>query len=93
MARLVPVALFLSFVAAPAAAQVAVNPETWRVRDISFAVDPAMQLPGTVVGSNGRLGLGTYGLNTDPTRQRAVTVRDVDAPRRRRAGIGFSMKF
>jgi hypothetical protein len=93
MARLVPVALFLSFVAVPAAAQVAANPENWRVRDISFRLDPAIQLPATAVGSNGRLGLGIFGLNTDPSRQTAVTVREVDVPRRRRVGIGFSMKF
>lgn len=93
MARLVPVALLSVLVAQPAATQVAANPENWRVREIYFTVDRASQLPATAVGSHGRLGLGIFGLNTEPTRQPAVTVRDVDAPRRRRAGVGFSMKF
>lgn len=93
MARLFPVAFLSLLTAFPASAQTTADAENWRVRDVSFALEPALQPPGTTIGSHGRLGLGMFGLKSEQSRQRAVTVREIDAPRHRRAGVGFSLKF
>ena len=93
MVRLVPAVLLLLFASEPADAQSGSSAESWRFREVEFANNPSIQLPAADIGTNGRLGLGIFGFKAESARQRAVTVREVDTPRYRRAGVGFSLKF
>lgn len=93
MVRLVPVTLLLLLASEPADAQSESGADAWRFRQVEYSNNANLQLSATTIGSRGRLGLGIFGFKSDPARQRAVTVREVDAPRHRRAGIGFSLKF
>jgi len=65
----------------------------WRFREVIFRSQPQSLLPGAQLGANARFGLGMFGIRSEATRQRPVTVREIDAPRQRRAGLGFSLKF
>jgi hypothetical protein len=92
MSRLVP-ALLLAFLATvPAAAQTTPTPDAWRISDLLPPGDDR-RIPAFELGPNGRLGLGMFGVKPESARGPAVTVRDVTAPRHRRAGVGFSLKF
>jgi hypothetical protein len=92
MARLHAVALVALLTSIPSAAQT-VGSDNWRFREVRPAVEPARQLPGAKLGANGRFGIGMFGIRDDSARRRPVIVREVDAPRHRRAGVGFSLKF
>ena len=92
MARLMSVALLALIVAAPAVARDS-SPSNWRVGGVNYPNEPAWQLPGARLGDKGRFGVGIFGLRSETARQRAVTVREIDAPRPRRAGVGLSLKF
>ena len=92
MIRLVPVALLAFLATVPAAAQTASTSDDWRFRDIPASAK-SRGMPAIDVGSYGRFGLGMYGVKPESARGPAVTVRDVTAPRHRRAGLGFSLKF
>ena len=92
MTRLVCVALLSTIVTAPAAGQPLANSGAWRVAEISVPTNSA-QLPAVDVGNSGRIGFGMFGLKPETARSRAVVVRDVTAPRHRRAGVGLSLKF
>ena len=92
MSRLVAVALLAFVATAPIAAQTGPNPDAWRIHEISEP-SSSRRTPSVDVGSNGRFGLGMFGLKPESARGRAVIVRDVTAPRHRRAGVGFSLKF
>ena len=92
MVRSVTALLLLTMVAAPAAGQSVAGTNDWRFRDVSFQT-PERQPPSIDVGSYGRLGLGMFGLKSETPRSRAVTGRDLSAPRQRRAGVGWSLKF
>jgi hypothetical protein len=47
----------------------------------------------TQVAPNARLGVGFFGLKRERSGMGAATVREVNAPKTRRAAIGFSLKF
>jgi len=91
MDRLACAALFSVCIAAPVTAQTTSTP-SWRIEEISLAATEP-PLPALAVGSYGRLGLGVFGLKSETVRSRAVTVREISAPRPRRPGLGFSLKF
>jgi len=91
--RLIPALLLTLLVSVPAAAKPAQSHENWRFRDVSFVDSPAFQLPGADIGPLGRIGVGMFGNRDKTARQRAVTVREIDAPRQRRPGVGLSVKF
>lgn len=93
MARLVTIILLSLVAAAPAASQTSSKPDSWRIRKLPMIEPPEWRLPGTEVGSNGRFGLGMFGLKSDALRQRPVTGREIATPRPRRAGVGISLKF
>jgi hypothetical protein len=93
MVRSGPFLLLLTLVASPTHAQEPSNTEYWRLRDVNLTANAAPALPGATIGAGGRFGLGMFGLKLDHSRQRAVIARDIDAPKVRRAGVGFSLKF
>lgn len=92
MTRLVCVALLSAAVAAPAAGQSLASSDAWRLREASVQENNA-RLPAIDLGNNGRVGVGMYGPKPETSRNRAVVVRDVTAPRQRRAGVGLTLKF
>lgn len=92
MARLHCLALLSALIATPLAAETPSTAEPWRIRDVAYA-DPETPLPSVQVGSTARIGFGIFGLKAETKRRKAVTVRDVSAPRHRRAGVGISLKF
>lgn len=47
----------------------------------------------TEIGPNLSAGLGMFGHKRDKGYQRPVTGRELDLPKSRRAGVGFSLKF
>jgi hypothetical protein len=89
MARFLFVALS-ALVACPAAGQPAPKDDAWRIRELPV-IRPASEPWGAAVGS-GRIGVGMYGLKSQ-TPYRPVTVEEVTAPKSRRPGVGFSLKF
>ena len=92
MVHLVCAVLFSVLVAVPATAQTGTRPDSWRIQEVGGSATET-PLPAIEVGSYARLGLGMFGPKAEPVRNRAVTVREITAPRHRRAGVGFSMKF
>jgi hypothetical protein len=92
MGRLVCVAVVSVFVSAPAAAQTVSKAPEWRLPEVTVpAGEP--QMPAIEVGPSGRFGLGMFGLKSGAPRSRAVVGHEVSAPKQRRAGVGFSLKF
>lgn len=47
----------------------------------------------TEIGPNLTAGVGLFGPKRDKNYQRPVTGRELDLPKSRRAGVGFSLKF
>ena len=92
MARLICVALLSILTTVPAFAQTASKPDSWRIQETGLSAIET-PLPAVEIGSDARLALGIFGLKPETGRNRAVTVREVTAPRHRRAGVGFSLKF
>lgn len=92
MTKLVCVALLSAIASAPAAGQAVAPSDAWRFREISIPAS-SPQLPAFELGASGRIGLGMFGIKPDISRSRAVVARDVTAPRQRRAGVGFTLKF
>ena len=92
MVRFVPIALLLTLCTAPAAGQAVGNGGSWRVRDVTIQT-AERHLPSIEAGAHGRFGLGMFGLKNDTPRSRAVIGHEVSAPKQRRVGLGFSMKF
>ena len=93
MTRPVIILSLLTLVATPAAGQSISNSEPWRLREMTPPPAEEHQRPAIDVGSSGRFGIGIFGLKPDTARGRAITVREVNEPRNRRAGVGFSLKF
>lgn len=91
MVRLACIATLSALMAMPVAGQTAPNADQWRVRDLP-AISTPRNLPGTDLGSRGRFGVGMFGLKKDHLLS-PVTRQEVDAPKSRRAGVGFSLKF
>ena len=92
MARLHCVAFLSAFIAAPVAAETPPTAVSWRVSDVAFS-DMETPPPSVRVGPNAQIGFGIFGLKAETKRRKAVTVRDISAPRHRRVGVGFSLKF
>jgi hypothetical protein len=93
MTRPVVILSLLTLVATPATGQSNSSTEPWRIREMTPPASQNYQPPAVDVGSSGRFGIGIFGLKPDTARGRAITVRDVNAPRQRRAGVGLSLKF
>ena len=93
MTRLVIILSLLTLVATPATGQRISSTEPWRIGEISLPAVEEHERPELDVGSSGRFGIGIFGLKPDTARGRAITVREVNEPRNRRAGVGFSLKF
>jgi hypothetical protein len=91
MVRL-PIVLLVSLIAAPAAGQTAAGADAWRVREVTVR-NAERHLPSIDVGSNARFGLGVFGLKSQTPRSKAVIGHELSAPKQRRAGVGFSVKF
>lgn len=92
MARSVSIFLLLVFAATPAFGQSVGHRDEWRIREVTIPSDDTqLQLIG--VGPNGRFGPGIFGLKSQTPRSRAVIGTEVSAPKQRRAGVGFSLKF
>jgi len=47
----------------------------------------------TQIAPNMQFGIGMFGLKTEKSPLRPVTRREIDAPKQRRAAVGFSVKF
>jgi hypothetical protein len=92
MVRLVPVALLLASVMAPATGQNSPKPNPWRLTSPSTDARTSPRLPGADVGANGRIGLGMFGLKSEHLLP-STTAREIATPKSRRAGFGFSLKF
>ena len=92
MIRLVCVALISAFAASAATAQTTGGADAWRFQEPS-APPSDRRLPSLELSSTSRIGLGMFGIKADTSRSKAVIARDVTAPKQRRAGLGFSLKF
>ena len=93
MARLVSVALLSALWVAPAAGQVIAHDDGWRIAEPPPFASSELRLPAAEISRKGRFGFGLFGIKREKAHDRPVTVRDVEAPRQRRAGVGFSLKF
>ena len=93
MTRPVIILALLTLAATPAIGQSNSSDQSWRILEMPPPTPDKYQRPAIGVGSNGRFGFGTFGLMPDAARGRAITVREVNEPRNRRAGVGFSLKF
>jgi hypothetical protein len=92
MVRVCSFLLLLALGAMPAAAQSSASADLLRIRETPPPRnDP--QLPAINLGSGGQFGLGIFGLKSQTPRSRAVVGYEVTAPKQRRAGVGFSLKF
>jgi hypothetical protein len=91
MARFLFVAL-VSLVAVPAVGQPTPEAHPWRIREFPIATKPTPPPPGAAFGPTSRIGVGMFGLKNQ-TAFRSVTVDEVTAPKSRRPGVGFSLKF
>ena len=101
MVRLGSVALIALFL--PAAAwgdPPASDPKSGQVRsfglpqlssDFSDATDE--RFGRAQIAPNAHFGFGMFGLKSEKSPLRPVTVREIDAPKQRRAAVGFSLKF
>lgn len=47
----------------------------------------------TEIAPNTHFGFGVFGLKSEKSHLQPVTVREIDAPKQRRAAVGFSLKF
>ena len=92
MVRIGSFLLLLALSAMPAVAQSTATDEILRIRETP-SPRPDPQLPAISVGSTGQFGLGMFGLKSQTPRSRAVVGYEVSAPKQRRAGVGFSLKF
>ena len=45
------------------------------------------------VAPNAHVGFGMFGMKSDRTYLQPVTGREIDAPKQRRAAVGFSLRF
>ncbi len=45
------------------------------------------------IAPNAHIGIGMFGLKPEKSALRPVTVREIDAPKQRRAAVGFSLRF
>jgi hypothetical protein len=45
------------------------------------------------IAPNAHFGFGMFGLKPEKTHLQPVTGREINAPKQRRAGVGFSLKF
>ena len=109
MARLVAVALAVSFSLISGAAAAADPPSPWRgaqeSRPISkFAItndaDPVGSrssesriIAGTELFPNAMLGFGMFGQKAEKSPHASSTARELAIPKSRRAAVGFSFKF
>lgn len=92
MVRVSSFLLLLAFIPMPALAQSTAADEILRIRETPSPQQDG-QLPAIRVGSTGQFGLGMFGLKPQTPRSRAVVGYEVSAPKQRRAGVGFSLKF
>lgn len=54
---------------------------------------PSEPIGRTAIAPNANFGFGMFGLKSEKSDLQPVTGREIDAPKRRRAAVGFSMKF
>ena len=54
---------------------------------------PDGRIGRTEIAPNTQFGFGIFGLQSDKTQLRPVTGREIDAPKQRRAAVGFSLRF
>lgn len=45
------------------------------------------------IAPNAHIGIGMFGLKPEKSALRPVTVREIDAPKQRRAAVGFLLRF
>ena len=45
------------------------------------------------IAPNAQVGIGMFGLKPEKSPLRPATVREIDAPKQRRAAVGFSLRF
>lgn len=45
------------------------------------------------IAPNAHFGFGMFGLKSERSHLKPVTVREINAPKQRRAAVGFSLKF
>ena len=45
------------------------------------------------IAPNAQIGIGMFGLKSERSQLRPVTGRELDAPKHRRAAVGFSLRF
>ena len=100
MVRLGPVALFaMSLPAAalgnpPAPDAKSPPARTFHLPQPSYVSDGADERFGRAqIAPNAHFGVGMFGLKPEKSPLRPVTVREIDAPKQRRAAVGFSLKF
>lgn len=55
--------------------------------------EPSGRLGRTEIAPNTHFGFGMFGLKPDVTHLQRVTGREINAPKQRRAAVGFSLKF
>ncbi|HEY5459876.1 MAG TPA: hypothetical protein VIJ81_10450 [Sphingomicrobium sp.] len=92
MVRVGSFLLLMALGAMPAVAESTAPAEILRIREIP-SPSPDPQLPAINVGSTAQFGLGMFGLKPQTPRNRPVVGYEVSAPKQRRAGVGFSLKF
>ena len=97
MARLAPLALGLVFAASSAWGQSTANPPVPSQRyalpqSPDYVPETGRMWAGREIAPNARFGVGMFGLKKERAPGSSVTVRDIEMPRTRRAGLGLTLK-
>lgn len=58
-----------------------------------FRDDTDERFGRTQIAPNAHFGVGMFGLKPEKSPLRPATVREIDAPKQRRAAVGFSLRF
>ena len=100
MARLGSVALILLSVPAAAWSGYAAGAEPDQSRSFhlprpsaDFRFSEHERFGRTKIGPDAHVGFGMFGLKPEKSHLRPVTGRELDAPKQRRAAVGFSLRF
>ena len=58
-----------------------------------YGLAPDTRIGRAEIAPNAQFGFGMFGLKSERSHLQPVTVREINAPKQRRAAIGFSLKF
>lgn len=98
MVRLTAAALLILWLQAPAWSKAPeADPAQGRSFDLPQSSAHHLFAPGPIgraqVAPNAHVGFGIFGMKSERTHLQPVTGREIDAPKQRRAAVGFSLRF